>query len=164
MTGPAASRPEIRVAGARDAAVVVALVAAFRDHLGASSPTDDDLRRFVPDSLADPSIEFCCAWLEGQPVGYTQTRFFHSLWAPGVEALLEDLFVQAAARGRTVGRTLLRHALERATRRGARVLGLHTNERNAPAQRLYLSEGLRPQGHARWREGREVRWVKALVG
>ena len=122
--------PEIRLAGPGDGGGLAALVRAFRDHLGATTPSDRELAERLPEALADPSLEFACAWLEDRAVGYTQTRFFASLWTPGGEAVLEDLFVLAELRGRGVGRLLLRHALQRARERGATRLGLTTNERN----------------------------------
>ena len=155
--------PEVRIARCEDADVVAVLVGAFRDHLHESLPTDAELGRQLPASLADPNTEFCCAWLEARPVGYAHTRFSMSLWALGIEAHLEDLFVLESARGRSIGRELMRFALARAQKRGARVFSLNTNERNESAHRLYRSEGLQPQSHALWPGGQEVRWVKKLV-
>jgi ribosomal protein S18 acetylase RimI-like enzyme len=152
----------IRRTGPEEEAVLASLVRAFRDHLQAKVPSDADLARHLPRGLADPGIEFCCAWLDGEAVGYTQTRFLTSLWAPGVEAHLEDLFVLAAARGRSIGRALLRHALARAEARGARQLSLNTNDGNVAARSLYRSEGMAPQSHALYPHGREVLWVKEL--
>jgi ribosomal-protein-alanine N-acetyltransferase len=152
----------IRRMGPADIGVLAALVAGFRDHLGASIPTDAELREHLPRALEDPGIEFCCAWLVDEPVGYAQTRFLNSIWAPGVEAHLEDLFVVPAARGKAVGRGLLRHALARAGERGARRFSLNTNEANRAAQMLYRSEGLALQSHALYPGGREVLWVKDL--
>jgi catechol 2,3-dioxygenase-like lactoylglutathione lyase family enzyme len=96
-------------------------------------------------------------------VGYTQTRFWASVWASGAEAHLDDLFVVEKARSRGIGRSLLRHALLRAEARGALRFCLNTNERNEAAQSLYRSEGLAPQSHALYPGGREVLWVKALA-
>jgi ribosomal protein S18 acetylase RimI-like enzyme len=155
---------EITIGGMDDLGGIRLLVAAFRDHLHAETPTDSDLDAQLPDVLSDASIEFACAWSQGQPVGYTQTRFFASLWAPGTEALLEDLFVLAPFRGRAIGRLLLRHALRRARTRGARRLSLTTNELNTPAQGLYEAEGFRRESAAVWPNGREVRWTIALDG
>jgi len=154
----------IRPAGLGDAAVLAGLVAGFRDHLAARAPIDRDLERDLPLVLRDTAIEFCCAWLDGDPVGYTQTRFWTSVWVGGIEAQLDDLFVVPAARGRAVGRSLLRHAVARAAARGARRFGLNTNERNEAAQSLYRSEGLAPQSHALYPGGREVLWVKDIGG
>jgi ribosomal protein S18 acetylase RimI-like enzyme len=153
---------EIALAGAGDLASMRSLVRAFRDHLRADAPTDAELDEHLPGALRDPGIEFVCARVGGRAAGYTQTRFFHSLWAGGFEALVEDLFVLPELRRRGVGRALLRHALARARARGARLLGLNTNERNLAAQELYRSEGLRPQSATIWPGGREVRWVVRL--
>jgi ribosomal protein S18 acetylase RimI-like enzyme len=158
--GPTGLR--IRTAGPGDAAVLATLLRGFRDHLRASAPSDLEFERHLPRVLADPAVEFSCAWLDGEPVGYTQTRFFTSLWTSGLEAQLDDLFVVAAARGRSVGRSLLRHAIARAEARGARRFALNTNEGNQAAQSLYRSEGLSPQSHALYPGGREVLWVKEI--
>jgi ribosomal protein S18 acetylase RimI-like enzyme len=158
----AMSEVTIRRAQPRDAAVLTTLVAGFRDHLRASSPADADLARSLPAALADPAIEFCCAWQGDEAVGYTQTRFLTSVWVDGLEAHLEDLFVIASARRRAVGRALLRHALARAQQRGARRFSLNTNDGNLGAHALYGAEGLAPQSHALYPGGREVLWVKAL--
>jgi ribosomal protein S18 acetylase RimI-like enzyme len=155
---------EIRIAGSDDVGSLRGLVAAFRDHLRADAPVDGELDAQLGRALSDPTIEFAWARLGGQAVGYTQTRFFFSLWASGREALLEDLFVLPAVRGRGIGRSLLRHALRRAGERGARLLGLTTNERNTSAQGLYRSEGLEPQSAKLWEDGREIRWVVRLEG
>ena len=152
----------IRRASLADADALAALIAGFRDHLRASVPTDAELRDHLPRALDDPGIEFCCAWLAEEPVGYAQTRFVTSIWAPGVEAHLEDLFVLPSARGKAVGRGLLRHALARARERGARRFSLNTNEANRAAQALYRSEGLLPQSHALYPGSREVVWVRDL--
>lgn len=153
---------EIRPAGLAEASALAPLVGGFRDHLKAGSPTDAEIRRCLPLVLVDPGIEFACAWQGGAAVGYTQTRCWTSLWASGTEAQLDDLFVVPSARGRGVGRSLLRHALARAAARGARRFGLNTNEGNQAAQALYRSEGLSPQSHALYPAGREVLWIKDL--
>jgi ribosomal protein S18 acetylase RimI-like enzyme len=152
----------IRLATRADAAALAALVAGFRDHLRAPSPSDAEIARRLPAALADPAVEFACAWLGGAPVGYTQTRHMTSIWAAGREAHLEDLFVVVAARRAGVGRALLRHALARAVERGAGRFSLNTNEGNAAAHSLYRSEGLAVQSHALYPGGREVLWVKEL--
>jgi GNAT superfamily N-acetyltransferase len=152
----------IRVVGQSDATALAGLIAGFRDHLRAKTPSDAELARHLPRSLADPAIEFACAWLSDEAVGFTQTIFVTSIWACGVEAHLEDLFVVPGARGRDVGRALLRHALDRAVARGASRFSLNTNEGNAAAQGLYRSEGLAPQTHALHPGGREVLWTRAI--
>ena len=153
----------IRRAEAKDVSVLASLIRRFRDHLSASVPTDGEIEHHLPRALDDPGIEFCCAWLSEEAVGYTQTRFLTSVWAPGIEAHLEDLFVVAPARGNAVGRALLRYAVGRARARGARRFSLNTNEGNGVAQALYRAEGLSPQSHALYPGGREVLWVRDLI-
>jgi ribosomal protein S18 acetylase RimI-like enzyme len=154
--------PEVLPAGMAEAQALATLIAGFRDHLRARAPSDAEIERELPRALADPALEFACAWLGGQPVGYAQTRFWTSVWARGIEAQLDDLYVVPPARGRDVGRALLRFAMTRAAARGALRFGLNTNEQNEAAQALYRSEGLAPQSHALYPGGREVFWVKDL--
>jgi ribosomal protein S18 acetylase RimI-like enzyme len=152
----------IQNAAAPDAAVLADLIAGFRDHLKASSPSDSEIRIHLLRALQDPAIEFACAWLGGEAIGYAQTRFLTSVWAPGVEAFLEDLFVVASARERSVGRSLLRHSLARAEARGALRFSLNTNDHNHGAHSLYRSAGLSPQSHALYPGGREVLWSRRI--
>ena len=153
----------IRPSTVDDLTALAGLIGAFRDHLGATVPSDAEILRDLPRALGDPGIEFCCAWIDDRPVGYTQTRFFTSVWVGGTEAHLDDLFVVASARRRAVGRSLLRHALSRARARGAVRFGLNTNEMNARAHALYRSEGMAPQSHALYPGGREVFWVISIA-
>jgi len=153
----------LRIVAAHEAPALVALVAAFRNHLGESEPTEADLVRRVPVALADPAIEFACAWRDERALGYTQTQFTTSVWVPGTDAFLEDLYVLPDARRQSVGRALLRFAIARAEERGAVRFALNTNEANVEAQGLYRSEGLAPKSHARFEGGREVAWSRKLI-
>jgi GNAT superfamily N-acetyltransferase len=152
----------IRDATLPDVPVLAWLIAAFRDHLNAKVPTDLDIQAYLPRALRDPGIEFACAWLNDEAVGYTQTRFLTSVWAAGLEAYLEDLFVVAAARRQSVGRSLLGHVLARAEARGALKLSLTTNDRNESAHSLYRSEGFAPVSHALYPGGCEVLWTRRV--
>ncbi|HEX2485436.1 MAG TPA: GNAT family N-acetyltransferase [Myxococcota bacterium] len=155
---------DVRVCRAEpsDADELGRLVAGFRDHLKATAPSDVDIRLHLPRALRDPAVEFGVARLDGEAVGYTQSWFVTSVWAAGLEARLEDLFVLPGARRRSVGRALLRHALARAAARGALRLNLNTNEGNRSAHELYRSEGFAPVSHALYPGGREVLWSRAV--
>jgi ribosomal protein S18 acetylase RimI-like enzyme len=146
-----------------DAAVLAVLIASFRDHLRMGSPSDEEIGFHLPAALVDPGVEFACAWLGAEAVGYTQTRFWNCVWLGGTDAQLEDLFVAQSRRHRGVGRALLRQALARAAARSARRFGLRTNERNEAAQALYRSEGLTPRSPALYQGGREIFWTKELA-
>ncbi len=159
MTKPT---PLLSVAGPNDLDHVLPLVQGFRDSLGAADPPDDALRVSLAQGLADPSLEFALAALDGVPVGYTQTLFRFSVWAGGTTAFLDDLFVSETARRQKLGRTLLDHALDRARAHGAKSLSLTTNEKNVPAQTLYKSAGLVEASEPRWGDGRDVAWIIQL--
>ena len=159
-----AGDPELRLATGGDAGALEGLVAAFRDHLGATTPTDADLRGLLPTALADPRIEFVIARGPGDgALGYTQTHFTPSIWSPaGTEAHLEDLFVVSAARGTGLGLALLEHAVARAVERGAGAIRLATNERNEAALRLYTRAGFVAASEAIFPGGREIGLVRRL--
>lgn len=145
-----------------DAATLASLIGAFRDHLGARRPDDEELARYLPTALASDALEFHIAWLDDRPAGYAQTRFFPSVWSAGVDAHLEDLYVCEWARRREVGRALLRHVEAVAAERGAVRLTLTTNQGNETAQALYRTQGWAPESHALYPGGSEVLWVRRL--
>jgi GNAT superfamily N-acetyltransferase len=76
---------QIRPAGLADAGALAALIGGFRDHLHATGPSDAEIQRQLPRALADPGLEFGCAWLDGEAVGG--------------RALLRHALARAAARG-----------------------------------------------------------------
>jgi ribosomal protein S18 acetylase RimI-like enzyme len=122
---------------------VTRLMAAFRDHLSLSEPSDDDMRASVGRLLEDPSTEFLLGAPEpGAPAGgVVQLRFRYGVWRTGGDCLLEDLFVAPPARGAGLGRALVQAAIDRARVRGCRRIELDVNERNEAAQGLYGSFG-----------------------
>jgi ribosomal protein S18 acetylase RimI-like enzyme len=65
------------------------------------------------------------------------------IWRAGRDCLVEDVFVDASARGKGVARVLLDFATERARERGCRRMELDVNEANTPALALYESFGFK---------------------
>ncbi|HLL89694.1 MAG TPA: GNAT family N-acetyltransferase, partial [Tepidisphaeraceae bacterium] len=90
--------------------------------------------------------EALVATSDGQPVGYA--LFFHTmstfLARPGI--YLEDLYVQPNARGRGVGKALLRTLAAIARDRGCARLEWSVLNWNEPAIRFYEALGAKPQG------------------
>jgi GNAT superfamily N-acetyltransferase len=131
--------PSVWLAQPHEAEPVARLMAAFRDHIGLNGPSDAEVRAGVERLLGDSDTEF----LLGAPAdgaaaaGVAQLRFRYGIWRAGFDCLLEDLFVDASARGAGLGRALLEAALERARARGCRRVELDVNEANEPALRLY---------------------------
>jgi GNAT superfamily N-acetyltransferase len=118
-------------------------MAAFRDHIGLGEPSDAEVRAGVERLLDDPDTEFLLAAPGGDapPAGVAQLRFRYGIWRAGGDCLLEDLFVDEAARSAGLGRALVETTLARARARGCRRVELDVNEANATAQRLYGSFG-----------------------
>lgn len=68
-------------------------------------------------------------------------RYRPSLWTAADECYLAELYVVPGARGRGLGRVLLRACLARARERGCDWIDLSTSEDDVAARHLYESEG-----------------------
>jgi len=152
----------IRMAREADLEWLVRLAAAFRDHLGQSTPSEAAFRASIAALLQDAGTEFCLAWDAQQDVlGYVQARYRYSAWTSTLEGELEDVFVVPQARRYGVGLQLVQFAIARAIERGCRSMGLNTNERNAGALALYRRLGFRAE-RPRWQGGRQLWLTKPL--
>jgi GNAT superfamily N-acetyltransferase len=131
--------PSVWRAQPHEADTVARLMAAFRDHIGLRAPTDAEVRAGVERLLGDPDTEFLLAAPDGSEgaAGVAQLRFRYGIWRAGGDCLLEDLFVEAPARGAGLGRALMEATLDRARARGCRRVELDVNECNDAALRLY---------------------------
>jgi ribosomal protein S18 acetylase RimI-like enzyme len=150
---------EVWPARADQAAEVTRLLIAFRDWLGEDRPDNAAFAASVAQLLADPSTEFLLGSVAaGTPAsGVCQLRFRHSVWTSSPDCWLEDLYVEAEARGRGLGRALVELAFERAGARGARRIELDTNEDNRAAIALYESLGFSASSKAHGElRGRDV--------
>src|SRR5918911_1529921 len=135
--------PRVWLAQLHEADAVAGLMLAFRDHLGLGGPTDAEMRAGVERLLTDADTEFLLAApADGAaPAGVAQLRFRYGVWRAGGDCLLEDLYVDEAARGAGLGRALVEAALDRARARGCRRAELDVSESNAAALALYESFG-----------------------
>ncbi|MEU0337194.1 GNAT family N-acetyltransferase [Streptomyces sp. NPDC006193] len=86
------------------------------------------------------------AELDGRVVGYVNLGRPTPLASNAHVRQIQGLAVHEDARGRGVGRALVRAAAEEARRRGARRLTLRVLAHNTPARRLYESEGFAVEG------------------
>jgi GNAT superfamily N-acetyltransferase len=81
------------------------------------------------------------AWRGQELVGYACLYWHFSSLAAAESVLMNDLYVDAGARGEGVGRALIEAAAAVARERGAHHLEWSTAPDNATAQRLYDSTG-----------------------
>ncbi|MFE0514616.1 GNAT family N-acetyltransferase [Streptomyces sp. NPDC058964] len=86
------------------------------------------------------------AELDRRIVGYIRLGLPTPLASNAHVRQIQGLAVHDDARGRGVGRALLRAALEEARRRGARRVTLRVLGHNTPARALYESEGFAVEG------------------
>ncbi len=89
------------------------------------------------------------AWDEERLVGYACLYWHKSSLAAADTVLMNDLYVDAEARGRGIGRALIEAAAEIARSRGAHSLEWSTAPDNDTAQRLYDTTGA---GRSEWVE------------
>lgn len=86
------------------------------------------------------------AELDGRVVGYIRLGRPTPLPANAHVRQVQGLAVADAARGHGLGRTLVRAAIEEATRQGARRITLRVLGHNTPARKLYEAEGFVVEG------------------
>ncbi|WEO97866.1 GNAT family N-acetyltransferase [Streptomyces sp. FXJ1.172] len=134
--------PYIRIAVADDEADLALLDRATWSTLHAVSPAPEapffDERHLPEDYLV--------AEADGRVVGYIRLARPTPLASNAHVLQIQGLAVADEARGRGVGRALVRAAVEEARGRGARRLSLRVLGHNAPARALYESEGFAVEG------------------
>ncbi|MGV9990262.1 N-acetyltransferase family protein [Streptomyces sp. NPDC003374] len=86
------------------------------------------------------------AELDGRLAGYIRLGLPTDVASNAHVRQIRGLAVAEEARGRGVGRALLRAAVEEARRQGARRISLRVLGHNTPARKLYESEGFVVEG------------------
>ena len=135
------SELRVWVADPSEADEVTRLLIGFRNDLGYDWPSDASFVSGVAQLISGDSADYLLGAIgDGPAVGVCQLRFRYGLWQEGTDCLLEDLFVEEAARGKGLGRALTQFAVEHAsTARDARRIELDVNEANEEALKLYES-------------------------
>lgn len=135
----AASSVLVRVVEQVDAELVAAL-AALIPQLSQSSPppTAEELAEIVGDARADLFV----AELDGRIVGALTLATYRI--PTGLKAWIEDVVVDAGARGHGIGEALNRAALASARARGAKHVSLTSRPSREAANRLYQRIGFQP--------------------
>ena len=133
----------VRRASLSDVDKLAPLFDAYRQFYG--QPPDLALARaFLRDRLEqDQSVIFFAIHADGSAIGFTQLYPSFSSTSAQRIFILNDLFVDPAARRSGAGRALLQAAAEFGRREGAARLTLSTALTNASAQSLYESTGWR---------------------
>jgi len=90
------------------------------------------------------------AVLDGTMVGFALCLSHEATWVKQPVCYLEDLYLDAAARGRGIGRALLDDLVTLTKARGWARLYWHTHENNRTARKLYDQYGT-SDAHVRYR-------------
>jgi ribosomal protein S18 acetylase RimI-like enzyme len=117
------------------------LVAAFGrliPQLSSSSPPPDRAR--LEEIVGDPRTHLLAAWDDDGTMLGTLTLVCFRI-PTGLQARIEDVVVDASARGRGLGERLTLDAIERARDAGAKSVGLTSRPTREAANRLYLRLG-----------------------
>jgi ribosomal protein S18 acetylase RimI-like enzyme len=130
---------EIRVATADEAAAIAVLLDRFNTEFDVVTPGVDALEANVVRLLDGDEATVLLA---GEPRhGLSVLRVRGALWAEGVEAHLQELYVIPEKRGSGIGRALLEATIVKAREAGAAAIDLATGEGDTVARALYESAG-----------------------
>ncbi|HEV3228444.1 MAG TPA: GNAT family N-acetyltransferase [Solirubrobacteraceae bacterium] len=148
--------PRAWLAELSEAEAVARLLVEFRNHIGATRPSDNAVLAGVERLMDAMEAEYLlgCADDDSPPAGVAQLRYRFGIWRAAPDCWLEDLFVSESARGRGVGGALVEAALERARIRGCRRIELDVNEANVAALALYERFGF--SAHTKHGAGRDL--------
>ncbi|MDQ0747944.1 GNAT superfamily N-acetyltransferase [Streptomyces africanus] len=142
---PESREPRIRVAAPDDDEGLALLDRLAWSHLHAVVPRPQPP---YPPFFSDRHAPEDClvAELGDRLAGYLHLGFPTPVAANRHVLQIQGLAVAEEARGRGVGRALVRAAVDEGRRRGARRLTLRVLGHNAPARRLYEAEGFVVEG------------------
>ncbi|MFL9813030.1 GNAT family N-acetyltransferase [Stutzerimonas sp. VN223-3] len=134
-------QPEILRAEVAEVSGIAPLFNAYRMFYG--QPSDLALANiFLAERIRnDESVIFYARDAAGTYLGFTQLYPIFSSISAQRSWILNDLYVTESARGRGIGRMLMKRASEHAIATGAGALALETAKTNTGAQRLYESLG-----------------------
>ncbi len=135
----AAGEISVRRGVAADAAGAARLLRDFNLEYGEPTPRAEELAEILRPLIASAEA---IVLLSGEgPDGIAVMRLRPALWARGLEAYLQELYVVPALRGQGIGRALLEATMDEARRAGAVGIDLNTGETDTEARGLYESAG-----------------------
>jgi ribosomal protein S18 acetylase RimI-like enzyme len=137
----------VLAAGPREAGRLVEAVRRFHGESGREVGPAQAMA--VHALCSDPSLGR--AWMladKRRDVGYALAYWRHSIDHGGRVAVLDDLWIDAALRGRGLGRRLMEAALADMSACGARAVVLEADPADAPAMSFYARLGFTPKGTA----------------
>ena len=136
--------PKLRVepVAERQLEQLLPLIAAYQRFYEVGDVDDERNRAFFA-RFIDPSDDglLLGAWRGGELLGYACLYWHFTSLVPAETVLMNNLYVDPAARSQGIGRALIEASAEVARKRGAHHLEWATAPDNATAQRLYDATG-----------------------
>ena len=130
--------PSPRPATGADAEDVGRLLDAFNREYDEPTPGPKALAERIRELL---EVDTDVLLIGAGPDGLAVLRYRPSLWTPGRECYLAELYVTPPQRGHGLGRALMERAIELAKERGADGMDLNTSVDDEAARGLYESLG-----------------------
>jgi ribosomal protein S18 acetylase RimI-like enzyme len=125
----------VRSAGAADAEMIGRLLHDFNTEYDEITPGPGAVADRVRELLAGE--DFAVLLGGSEPRGLIVLRFRPSIWTPGLECYIAELYVQPEHRRRGLGLALMNAALEAARAQGADYVEVATSEDDTGARALY---------------------------
>jgi ribosomal protein S18 acetylase RimI-like enzyme len=125
----------VRAAGAADAEGIGRLLHDFNTEFDEITPGPEAIADRVRELLAGD--DFVVLLVGGEPRGLVVLRFRPSIWSPGLECYIAELYVQPEHRRQGLGLALMNAALDAARDRGADYVEVATSEDDVGARALY---------------------------
>jgi ribosomal protein S18 acetylase RimI-like enzyme len=125
----------VRSAGAADAEAIGRLLHDFNTEYEEITPGPEAIADRVRELMAGD--DFVVLLGGSEPRGLAVLRFRPSIWTPGFECYLAELYVQPDQRRQGLGLALMHAALEAARRHGADYIEVATSENDTGARALY---------------------------
>lgn len=128
-----------------DADRLLPLVAAFHAEIGFATDEDHRAAAIAPLLAGSPHG---AAWLVGPrraPVGYVVLTFGWSVEFGGLDAIVDEIYIRPAVRGRGMGLEALDGIAKAMKEAGVRALHLEVDRTDDSARRLYAKALFRPR-------------------
>ena len=126
----------VRRAQAADADTIGRLLYDFNTEYEEPTPDPPTIAQRVRELMAADDLVALLAG-DDEALGLAVLRFRRSLWTPGLECYLAELYVVPDRRGQGIGRALMEAGIALARERGADYMELNTSEDDVAARKLY---------------------------
>jgi GNAT superfamily N-acetyltransferase len=140
--GAVEPRPRVEPLEEAQLEQLLPLIAAYQRFYEVEDVDDERNRAFFSRFIAPSDVGLLLgAWRASELLGYACLYWHFTSLVPAETVLMNDLFVDPAARGQGIGRTLIDASADIARSRGAHHLEWATAPDNETAQRLYDATG-----------------------